>query len=359
MYKRACGIYWASFKMPNGRRVRKSLGTKNKKLAQAIEAKIRTDIHEGKYFEKKPGERKTFKDMTDRFMAEHAPNVTISMQKSYICSLGTLTPFFGENATLNSIDSNRISRFKAKRQKDERKPATINRELAMLSKMFSIAVKEWKWLSYNPMKDVNRNKLNNERKRWLSLEEEVRLLSVCKKEWAPEWLHDVVIFDANTGLRAGELLSLEWSRVDLFRKTIFIDETKNHESRTIPLNKAPFDILVRRSKVKLINSKLVFFNNANKVIDINKLGKSFRRALKEAEIENFRFHDLRHTFGSRLAQSGVDINTIAKLMGHKDLKTTKRYIHHTTDSLRRVVDLLDSFGHISVTPTKQRVNQIG
>lgn len=108
-------------------------------------------------------------------------------------------------------------------------------------------------------------------------------------------------------------------------------------------------ILIRKSKARKLKTKLVFPNAALKKWDKSNLGKTFRRVLDKAKIEYFRFHDLCHTFGSRLAQAGLDINTIARLMGHKDLKMTQRYIHHTVDSLRIGVNLLDGSGHNSVT----------
>lgn len=117
--------------------------------------------------------------------------------------------------------------------------------------------------------------------------------------------------DINTGLRLGELLAMEWPEVNLFQKTLFVKKSKNKESRTVPLNEAAMAILISKSKIRNIASKLVFPNTAGNIWDQCNLGKVFRSALKNAEIEGFRFHDLRHTFGSRLAQAGVDINTIA------------------------------------------------
>jgi integrase len=168
-------------------------------------------------------------------------------------------------------------------------------------------------------------------------------------------LKDVILLDINTGLRLGELLALEWPEVNLFQKTIFIKETKNKDSRTVPLNEAAMAILISKSKIRNIASKLVFPNPAGNIWDQCNLGKVFRNALKKARIEDFRFHDLRHTFGSRLAQAGVDINTIARLLGHRDLKMTQRYIHHTVDSLRKGVEKLNS-DYILTTLSKKGVN---
>src|SRR5574337_1594642 len=130
------------------------------------------------------------------------------------------------------------------------------RELAMLSKVFSLAFKEWEWIKENPVSKVPKEKENNERDRWLTDEQERRLL-----ENAPQWMRDTILFDLHTGLRQGELLSLQWNSVDLFRKTIIIQESKNGKPRTIPLNQIALDILMEKSKIRNLKSDLVFLSN--------------------------------------------------------------------------------------------------
>lgn len=353
MFKRS-GVYWTCIRH-NGKKIQKSLETSDRKLAKAIEAKIRSEIVEGKYFEKHIGQYKTFNEVVVKFIAEYAPTVSKSMQESYKCSSNSLLPFFGD-LKLSLITPEIISDYKVKRRKDGVKPATTNIELAMLSKALNVAANEWRWLKYPPK--IKREKVNNARSRWLNKSEEKRFVKACL-ELGYNWLCDLSTFDINTGLRMGELISLEWPEVDLIRKTIFIKETKNKESRTIPLNQAAFDILYRKSKFRRIDTKLVFPNFAFKKWDKCNLGKVFRKALVKAEIEDFRFHDLRHTFGSRLAQAGVDINTIARLMGHKDLKMTQRYIHHTVDSLRVGVDKLTNSDYNLTTVEKKQANYNG
>lgn len=120
--------------------------------------------------------------------------------------------------------------YKVLRKNQGAKPASINRELAMMSKAFNLAMKEWEWVENNPMSKVPKEKEDNERDRWLTEDEEKRLL-----DNSPSWLKDIIVFDLNTGLRMGELLSLQWNRVNLFRKTIVIQESKNGKPRTTPL----------------------------------------------------------------------------------------------------------------------------
>jgi site-specific recombinase XerD len=308
------------------------------------------EIVEGNYFEKLVGQNKTFKDMMEKFLKEHATKVSINMQRNYRTSLKRLIPFFGDSNLL-SISPKMLSRYKVLRSEEGVKPATINRELAMLSKAFNLAVKEWEWLKDNTVSRVPKEKENNERDRWLSKDEEKRLLDNC-----PEWLREIIVFALNTGLRQEELLSIEWPRVNLFRKTILIRNTKNGKPKTLPLNMIALGVLVKRSKVKSIKNDYVFFNRNGKKVDPCNLRTSFYIALKKSGIVNFRFHDLRHTFATRLAQRGVDLYKISKLLGHEDISTTQRYSHHCPDSLRDGVEVLESDYNLTTIEEKDLQN---
>lgn len=311
MYKQG-SIWWTSISY-NGKRIRKSLETTDKKLAQAIEAKIRTEIVEGKYFTKQIGENKLFHAMMDKFMQEHAPKVSRNMRESYKASLKHLLPFLG-NHKLSAITPKMISEYKSLRYNGGVKPATINRELAMLSKAFNLALKEWEWVENNPMSKVPKEKEDNERDRWLNEDEEKRLLNNSSS-----WLKDIIVFDLHTGLRQGELLALQWDRVNLFRKTIIIQESKSGKPRTVPLNQIALSILTEKAKVRNIKNDLVFTNGISSRINRHNLRRAFKAAVKKSGIGDFRFHDLRHTFATRLAQRGIDIYKISKLLGHHDI----------------------------------------
>ena len=334
MFKRS-NIWWTCISY-NGRKVQKSLETSDKKLAQAIEAKIRTELVEGSYFEKLAGRKKTFKDMMDKFMAEYAPKVSINTQISYATSLTHLNPFFCEYNLL-SISPKMVSRYKVLRNGESAAPASVNRELSMLTRAFNFAAKEWEWLRDNPASKVSKEKENNERDRWLTKDEEKKIL-----DNSPVWIREIVILLLNTGLRLEESLSLEWSRVNLLRRTILIRETKNGSPKTLPLNKIALNVLNQRSKVKSIKHDYVFISFRGKKVHPKFLRKCFYEVLKEAGIQNLLLHDLRHTFATRLAQAGVDLYKISKLLGHKDIRMTQRYAHHCPDSLREGVEILET-----------------
>ena len=184
----------------------------------------------------------------------------------------------------------------------------------------------------------------------MSKDEEKKLL-----DNSPEWTKQIIIFSLNTGLRLGELTGLEWSRVNIFNKTILIDNSKNGEQRTIPLNKYALDVVKQRLRVKSLKYDYVFINRYSWKINPNSLRDAFRKILRKVEITDFRLHDLRHSFATRLTQSDVDLYKISKLLGHKDIKMTQRYAHHCPDSLREGVEVLD----VDYNLTTVEENEIG
>ena len=141
-------------------------------------------------------------------------------------------------------------------------------------------------------------------------------------------------------MRVEEILSLRWKYVDLNRAVLTIMKTKNGERRTIPLNRIIIALLQRRSKVISLVSDYVFITSVGTKIDQGNMRADFIKARKKAGLDDFRFHDLRHTFATRLVQSGVDLYKVQRLLGHKSPAMTQRYAHHYPESLRGAVDIL-------------------
>jgi integrase len=203
-----------------------------------------------------------------------------------------------------------IEKYKAKRL-EKVKPATVNRELATLKNMFTMAIK-WGYIKINPAKEVKLLKEPPGRLRYLKPEEAEVLLSSCADHIRP-----IVVTALNTGMRKGELQKLKWAYVDFKNQKITVINAKNNESRIIPINKT--------------------------------LYKELYALLEKANIEDFRFHDLRHTFGSYLVMQGVDLKTVQQIMGHKDIRMTMRYAHLSPEYVQKAVETLDSlwtlYGH--------------
>ncbi len=330
LYKRG-KVWWMGF-VCKGRHYRKSTETEDRKLAQRIHDKVRGEIAEGKWFEKLPGEEKTFREMMQRYLDEYASKKV--SEKSFRGYAKKPISYLGDY-TLSEVTPKTINEYKIKRRNDGVGPASINRELATMKRAFNLAIKEWEWIEKNPVARVSMEEENNKRDRWLTIEEENRLLGVC-----PGWLRELVKFALNTGMRLGEILSLEWKGVDLFRKTVTIFKSKNKEPRTIPINETVFEMLKGKAKVKSI-SGLVFHSPTHAKLHITSIDHAFKKAVKRAKIEDFHFHDLRHTFATRLVQLGKDLYKVQRLLGHKSPLMTQRYAHHYPESLRDAVEVLD------------------
>jgi integrase len=330
--------WWMSF-MYQGQQIRRSTGTSDKRLAEAILGKIKVQIIEGRFFEKPEEQPRTFTELMDRYLAEHA-----SKQAHYrrqVNMVANLKAFFG-NPTLNHITPKVIVAFKNKRYADGVKPATINRELTTLKKAFNLARREWEWCQDNPVCRVSMEKEHNTRDRWLTVDGEQRLLNA-----SIPWFRELVVFTINTGMRRGEILALTWAGVDLFRRTVTVFKSKNGERRTIPLNQTVLDLLTRKYALRHSPSDLVFVSQASTPLDGSNIRRALLSALETAKINDFHFHDLRHTFATRMVQAGVDLYKVQRLLGHKSPIMTQRYAHHYPESLRDGVDALEAARAVS------------
>lgn len=321
LYKRN-GIYWFSI-MHHGRRIQESLETDNRKLAEKIYAKKVTDIVEGRHFEGAISKRTGFDDMVEKYLSEHAH----SRDEHTVKQLGKV--FNGY--TLSEISTRMVAEYRTRRLQKV-KPATVYQELALLRRMFNVAIREWEWLKDNPVSRLSFSVGNrNARDRWLTPEEESVLLECATN---PHWLRTLLIVALNTGMRQGEILNLNWQDVDLSKKTILVVKSKNGQKRSIPMNATVCQAL-KEVKVRGISGRVF-------PIAIRSLRVAYEKTLGKAGIENFRFHDLRHTFATRLVQNGVDLYKVKELLGHKTLAMTTRYAHHYPESLRASVEVLDN-----------------
>src|SRR4030042_5728420 len=193
LYKRG-KVWWMSF-VCVGKHYRKSTETEDKKLAQRIHDKVRGEIAEGKWFERLPGEEKSFREMMEKYLDEYASKRV--SEKSFRGYSKKPISYLGAY-TLSEVTPKTINENKVKRRNDGVGPASINRELATMKKAFTLAIKACEGAEKHPVERVSMEEENNKRDRWLTTEEEERLLKVC-----PSWLRGLVIFALNTGMRLG------------------------------------------------------------------------------------------------------------------------------------------------------------
>jgi integrase len=310
-----------------GQRIRESIGP-SRKSAEKIIAKKKTEIAENKFLDvRKDPDPVTFHEFAKEYWKWAKANHKPSSWARDLSNMGTLEKSFDKN--IHEITTWEIESYKMKR-KATVKPATVNREVNMLKAMLSKAV-EWGKLKESPGRKVKALKGEVKRLRFLYPDEIQRLLSNCQDELRP-----IVEMAVNTGLRKGELLNLEWEQIDFNTNTVSIVDTKNHEDRQIPLNETARKILEGMER----KSPYVFRDKEGSTfIDVR---YSFDNAVKKTGLQDFRFHDLRHTFASNLImQEGVELNDVRELLGHKRIDMTLRYAHLSPKHKTRVVNVLD------------------
>ena len=342
-------IWWMNFTY-DGRRVRRSTDTSDKRLAEAILAKVRVQIVEGKFFENPRLEDHTFEEMMGRYMRECSAAKSPKRATRDRGSLNHLLPLFGD-MVLNEITPKLLARYKTQRRLEQAAPATINKELQLVRHAFNLAAREWEWCRENPMHRVSMEPVRNEVDRWLTLDEEDRLMAASSP-----WLRDVIVFALNTGMRQGEILNLQWQDVDFTRGTLVVMKSKNGTRRTIPLNTTVYALLAAKQATIGVSQGRVFTTPRGNSLKVRFLAREFCEARDRAGIPDFRFHDLRHTFATRLVQRGIDLYKVQRLLGHKTTHMTQRYAHHSPESLREGVKILESssrFGTILTQSTEE------
>jgi integrase len=329
-------VWWMSYKA-NGKRLRESTGTANKKLAEKIFAKMLVDIQEGRWFENQ-AKKKTLKEMIERYEKEYTESKGYYQKKRDKSVFKALYSFLGENCTLEDVE-NKIGGYEMFR-KTTVKPATILKELGLLRRMFNIARKQWKWKISNPVSEIELPKVSNCRVRFLDQYERERLFNALA-QIEEKWMKPFVTLAIETGLRLANISNLQWSEVNLFTKliTISAEKMKNRDNLGIPLTDVAYSTLRELQKVQSI-SNYVFHDNGEKLYYV-KVQRAFKKVLTLAKIDNFHFHDLRHTFASKCVQAGIDLYAVQKLLGHKDGRMTQRYAHLSSGYLREAVAKLN------------------
>jgi integrase len=320
------GTNWYIDFYANGRRVRQKIGP-SKKLAESVLNKQKTAVVERRYLDIRKKSKVKFETLVEIYL-----NYAKANKRSWDRdrrSLKCLSTCFG-GKYIYEISPYQIENYKIERLK-ALSPASVNRELACLKHMFNKAI-EWGILETNPARRVRLLRENNQRLRYLT-EEEIQNLYEC----CADHLRPVIVTALFTGMRKNEILKLKWEDIDFKQKIIFIRNSKNNESREIPIS----DQLMVALRNQRFKSPYIFARQDGKPFICIKT--VFQNAVKRAGIKDFRFHDLRHTFASHLIMSGVDLMTVKDLLGHKTINMTLRYAHLSPDHKRQAVNSLRFF----------------
>lgn len=244
--------------------------------------------------------------------------------------------FFGGETDIHKIKADKIEDFK-KYLKEKRlsSNSTVNKYLSALSKMYNLGI-ENKLTKANPVKGIKKLREENHKIRFLTKEEEIRMFKVIDSSFV--YLRPLVVCALQTGMRRGEIFNLKWSNIDFDYGFIELLETKSGKSRKIPIS----DTLLNELNKLPQGNDFVFINHQTG-LPYTDIHKSFSTVLKEAKIENFRFHDLRHTVATRLVEKGIDLVVVKEILGHSKIDTTMRYAHAVPKRKLEAISVLNSY----------------
>ncbi len=225
-----------------------------------------------------------------------------------------------------------------------RSGATVNRYLATLSHLFTTAVREWRLVDRNPVRDVTKKKDSRGRSRFLSDPEREALLRACAQSaWPP--LEALVLLAISTGARRGELIRLRWTDLSLSAPSpqAIIPDSKNGDPRRLPLMGRALRAVTALASANATHSPFIFPSRVDPGRPYVGFDAHWYAALAAAGIEDFRFHDLRHTCASYLASQGSSLLEIADVLGHRTMAMVKRYSHlaqdHKVELIRKMIRL--------------------
>jgi integrase len=322
------GANWGIGYSLNGEWVRKMIGP-SKKMAEQAERKIKLEIAAGKYLGIKAPKHVIFDNLCGEYLVYSEANKE-SSRRDRTSIKNLLKAFSGR--FVSEIRARDLERYMVQRiQNDGVKAATVNREVSCIKHIYTKAV-DWGYVSENHLRSVKKFKEPPGRDRCLSQEEMNQLLDCC-----PQHIRPVVVTALRTGMRKSEIFRLRWSDVDFVRKCIKVTKSKNNQSRHIPIDHVLYTLLLRLPR----NAEHDFVFSGKHGKPIRSIQTAWQRALSKANITDFRFHDLRHTYASYLASNGTDPGTLMRLLGQKTIAMTLRYSHLSDDALRRAVDKLN------------------
>lgn len=306
---------------------------------------VETAIREGRHFKTAESKRHTLGELIDRYIKtvvpikkQHGIAQTAQLQW-WKQELGS---FLLSDITPALIAEKRDKLLQGITYRNtKRSSSTVVRYMAALSHAFTIACKEWGWIEDSPLRKVSKPSEPRGRVRFLSNLERTNLLHACQQSSHP-YLFTIVVLAISTGMRYSEIMNLTWSVVDFDKKRITLHETKNGERRVVPLAGLALELLKDHENHRRIDTLLIF--PAQKGQNPQKptiLRSAWIRVLEQANIRDFKFHDLRHSCASYLAMNGASLAEIAEVLGHKTLQMVKRYAHLSEEHTASVIESMN------------------
>ncbi len=313
--------WWIDITTTRGERIRRSAQTEDRQKAQEYHDCLKADL----WREDKLGDRPkiSWDEAALRWLDEKSGKATLSKDEEH---LRWLQPIM-RGRLLGEIGREVIDRIIREKKKDGVSPATINRTLALVRSILKKAI-EWEYIDRAPV--VRLLAEPKRRIRWLTKTEAERLLQNL-----PEHQRDIAEFALSTGLRQANILGLEWSQIDLTRRVAWIhpDQSKSRRAIAVPLNRRAVGILQRQIGK---HESRVFTFKGRPVRQVNT--KAWKSALKKAGIDDFRWHDLRHTWASWHVQAGTPLNILQELGGWESVEMVRRYAHLSGEHLEQYAE---------------------
>ena len=332
------GIWYMDIRTPSGKRIRRSLGTQDRQKAQELRAKLEHEFWQQSRLGIKP--KKLWDEAALKWLEEKRhEKKSIGDDISRLRNLPQLRGIFLDELTRDTI----MPVIESKKCKS----STKNRYISLVRAILYKARDEWGWIDEVPK--LKQYKESSQRIRWLQPHEAQRLIDALPDNF---W-RQMAIFSLCTGLRQGNVFGLKWEQIDLARRIAWIypDEAKADKAIGVPLNQTAVQILSGRLG---IHKTFVFTNSANnRIKELD--DRVWERSLKKANITDFRWHDLRHTWASWLVQRGVPLLALKEMGGWEKLDMVMRYAHLATEHLQSHADILDAFngfGHKMDTTTE-------
>lgn len=326
LFKRG-DVWWAYF-YKDGIRHQYSTGTANRRQAETIETKLKEEVNNRRFQIVETDRNMTFQQLAERFVSSG------SVRKHHNFHLKFLLPCFGELPVLR-LTKSLAEEFRSARKalNPAIKDATINRDLSVLRHILYWAVDE-QLLPHNPLARLKMARERRTRRQVMSVVEELMLLGVAK-----DHLRTMIVVALDTGMRRGEITSQRWEDIDFSRKLVSVTRSKTPEgeAREIPMTERLHQLLLGRREAK----GLIIDYKGQPVRNVK---RSWQTALKNAHLRHIRFHDLRHTFNTRLMEAGVLQEIRMALMGHSSgSKVHSIYTHIELPAKRKAIRMLEQW----------------
>ncbi len=309
--------------------------------------RVEDEMVRGVYINRAPSERMTVEAALDKYEKDITPTKKAFTQRAEAGRVKQLKKFFGKYS-LAAVTPDLVATYRDERLAAGKANNTVRLELALLSHLFTVAIQEWRLgLVFNPVANIRKPNPGVGRNRRLTEDEEKRLLDAADKHSNPMfgWLVRLALY---TGMRSNELVTLTRGQVDLKRRVVRLDDTKNGSSRTVPLSLEATEVFKQalQNPLRPLKTDLIFFGEPGR--DGKRRPYSHRKVWdnlkKELGLEGLHFHDLRHEAVSRLVEAGLGDQEVAAISGHRSMQMLKRYTHLRAEDLVAKLDDLGKVG---------------